>query len=124
MLPSLIGATRRRPVYSSSGWRASSSGPFSTMGLTNTSVCSPDGSKARTCRRRQRLGALLLTPHANTGTLKAYARYLWDVGDIACDLLGKADCARRIRQLAKLGDPLLRKSACGFLKGQLHEGCQ
>jgi hypothetical protein len=73
---------------------------------------------------RQRLGALLLTPHANTGTLKAYARYLWDVGDIACDLLGKADCARRIRQLAKLGDPLLRQNACGFLEGQLHEGCQ
>jgi hypothetical protein len=72
---------------------------------------------------QQRLGALLLTPHANTGTLKAYADYLWDVGDIACDLLGKADCARRIRRLAKLGNPLLRQNACGFLQGQLHEGC-
>jgi hypothetical protein len=72
---------------------------------------------------RQRLGALLLTPRANTGTLKSYAHYLGDVGDIACDLLGNADCARRIRQLAKLGDPLLRQYACGFLQGQLHEGC-
>ena len=73
---------------------------------------------------RQRLGALLLTPHANTGTLKDYAYYLWDVGDIACDLLGKAECARRIRQLAKLGSPMLRQNACGFLQGQLHDSCQ
>jgi hypothetical protein len=73
---------------------------------------------------QQRLGALLLTPHANTDTLDAYANYLWDVGDIACDLLGKADCARRIRQLAKLGNPLLRQNACGFLQGQLDEPCQ
>jgi hypothetical protein len=72
---------------------------------------------------RQRLGALLLAPRANTGTLKAYAYYLGDVGDIACDLLGKADCARRIRQLTKLGGPLLQQYACGFLQGQLHEGC-
>jgi hypothetical protein len=73
---------------------------------------------------RQRLGALLLTPHANNGTLKDYAEYLWYVGDIACDLLGKADCTRRIRKLAKLGNPLLRRNACGFLQGQLDEGCQ
>ncbi len=72
---------------------------------------------------RQRLGALLLTPRANTSTIKAYARYLGYVGDIACDLLGKAECARRIRALAKLGNPLLRENACGFLQGQLHEGC-
>jgi hypothetical protein len=72
---------------------------------------------------RQRLGSLLLTPYANKKTLNAYADYLGDIGDIACDLLGKADCARRIRKLARLGDPLLRENACGFLKGQLHEGC-
>ncbi len=72
---------------------------------------------------QQRLGVLLLTPSANASTLEAYAHYLGDVGDIACDLLGKADCAMRIRQLAKLGSPLLQQYACGFLQGQLHEGC-
>jgi hypothetical protein len=72
----------------------------------------------------RRLGTFLLTPRANTGTLNTYAYYLADVGDIACDLLGKADCAKRIRQLTKLGNPLLSQYACGFLRGQLHVGCQ
>jgi hypothetical protein len=72
---------------------------------------------------RQQLGTLLLTPTANNDTLKNYARYLWDVGDIACELLGKAECVRQIRALAGLGDPVLRENACQFLKGQMDEDC-
>jgi hypothetical protein len=73
---------------------------------------------------RQRLGAFLLTPSANADSLDDYARYLWNVGDIACDLLGKPECTRRIRSLEGLGNPALRESACGFLKGQLGVDCQ
>jgi hypothetical protein len=72
---------------------------------------------------RERLGALLLTPSASTDTLEQYARYLWNVGDIACELLGNPECIRRIRRLEGLGNPALQESACGFLKGQLGVGC-
>jgi hypothetical protein len=73
---------------------------------------------------RHRLGELLLTPSANTDTLEDYARYLGDVGDIACDLLGRDECARRIRSLASLGNPSLRKQACAFLQGELGRPCE
>ena len=73
---------------------------------------------------RDRLGALLLTPAANSDSLDDYARYLFDVGDIACDLLGKPECIRRIRTLERLENPALRESACGFLKGQLEADCR
>jgi hypothetical protein len=72
---------------------------------------------------RQRLGALLLTPTANAETLKDYADYLWDVGDIACELLGKDECAIRVKGLSGMGDPTLRENACNFLKGQLSLDC-
>jgi hypothetical protein len=72
---------------------------------------------------RQRLGKLLLTPGANSDSLDHYADYLWDVGDIACDLLGKAECAQQIRGLMNLGSPSLRDAACNFLKGQLGAAC-
>jgi hypothetical protein len=70
----------------------------------------------------ERLGTLLLRPAANSDTLDDYAHYLWYVGDIACELLGKAECARRIRELTILGSSKLRESACHFLKGQLALG--
>jgi hypothetical protein len=73
---------------------------------------------------RQQLGTLLVTPSANSDSLDAYARYLWNVGDTACELLGKTECIRRIRDLQTLGNPTLRESACGFLKGQLGTDCQ
>jgi hypothetical protein len=73
---------------------------------------------------RMRMGALLLTPSANSDSLEDYARYLWSVGDIACELLGKLECTRRIRTLEGLGSPALRDSACGFLKGQLGASCE
>jgi hypothetical protein len=77
---------------------------------------------ARLPARRQ-LGTLLLTPAANSDTLKDYAHYLWYVGDIACELLGKAECVRQIKALAKMGSPILRENACNFLKGQMDEPC-
>ena len=73
---------------------------------------------------RERMGALLLTPSANSDSLDDYARYLWNIGDIACELLGKPECAKRISRLQRLGNPALRESACGFLKGQLGVDCQ
>jgi len=72
---------------------------------------------------REKLGTLLLTPSANSDKLDDYADYLWDVGDIACELLGKAECTQRIRALSALGNSHLREQACGFLKGQLGQGC-
>jgi hypothetical protein len=72
---------------------------------------------------KQQLGALLLTPSANGDSLKYYASYLWYVGDIACELLGKEECARRIRGLMALGNPELRENACQFLGNQLGVKC-
>jgi hypothetical protein len=72
---------------------------------------------------RQRLGVLLLTPAANSDTPEDFARYLWNSGDIACDLLGKAQCALQIRSLTELASPALREAACNYLKGQLGEEC-
>jgi hypothetical protein len=80
--------------------------------------------RGRPLPARQRLGAFLLTPSANSNSLDEYARYLWNVGDVACDLLGKLECTRRIRSLEELGNPALRESACSFLGGQLGVECQ
>ena len=72
---------------------------------------------------RARLGIFLLTPSANSDSLDDYARYLGQVIEIACDLLGEKECTRQIRALAELGNPQLRADACGLLEGQLHETC-
>ena len=72
---------------------------------------------------RRRLGTLLLTPTANNDSLDDFANYLWNIGDIACDLLGKPECIRQIRNLQELGNPTLRLSACNFLQGQLGVDC-
>jgi hypothetical protein len=72
---------------------------------------------------REKLGILLLTPSANSRSLPDYAQYLPNVGDIACELLGKAECVERIRSLAALGDASLKTAACGYLKGQQSVSC-
>jgi hypothetical protein len=72
---------------------------------------------------RQRLGTLLLKPSANSDKIEDYAQYLFQVGDIACELLGKAECVTQIKRLTKLGSPVLEEAACSFLKGQLDEDC-
>ncbi len=84
----------------------------------------PSWSQGRPLPARQRLGVFLLTPSANTDSLDDYSRYLWNVGDVACDLLGKRECARRLGSLEGLGNPTLRESACGFLNDQLGVDCQ
>ena len=71
----------------------------------------------------KRLGILLLTLTANSDTLEDYAGYLPLVIDIACELLGRPDCTRRIQALADLGSPRLREVACGFLKDQFGQPC-
>lgn len=72
---------------------------------------------------QQQVGTLLLTPAANSDTLEDYAKYLWDAGDIACELLGRVECVRQIRAIAALGSPVLRENACHFLKAQIGEDC-
>jgi hypothetical protein len=72
---------------------------------------------------RRQFGTMLLTPAANGDVLDDYAKYLWDVGDIACEVLGKAECVQQIRALAELGNPVLRENACHFLEGRLGEAC-
>jgi hypothetical protein len=50
---------------------------------------------------RRRVGVLLLTPSADCvtapGEMRDYINYLWQVGDLACRLLGKEECIRRMR---------------------------
>jgi len=72
----------------------------------------------------QRLGTLLLTPAANADTLEEYANYLWSAGDIACELLGKKECARQIRALMTLGNQVLEEQACHFLEAEVGVECR
>jgi hypothetical protein len=72
---------------------------------------------------RQKLGALLFTPSANSDNLEDYARYLWDVARIACDLLGKEECISQILSLADLGNAELHNQACAYLKDVLSKDC-
>lgn len=72
---------------------------------------------------QQQLGLLLLTPAANSDTPDDFATYLWNVGDIACELLGRVECVEHIRALAGIGKPALHEAACRFLKGQLGVDC-
>lgn len=71
----------------------------------------------------QRLGVLLLTPPANSETLEDFSTYLWDIGDIACELLGKAECARRVDALLLVHNTSLADAACHFLKSELQVDC-
>jgi hypothetical protein len=76
-----------------------------------------------TAEARSELGTLLLTPSANSDNLDDYAQYLDEVIEIACELLPKGDCIAQVRHLADMGNPKLRESACGLLKGLLGEDC-
>jgi hypothetical protein len=68
---------------------------------------------------REKFGLLLLEPSATGSSLEAYSDYLWDVGDIACELLGKLACIKPINELGRLGSAPLRESACRFLQFEL-----
>jgi len=46
---------------------------------------------------REKFDRLLLTPSESGGDTEAYADYLWEVEDIACELLGQSACAELIR---------------------------
>ncbi len=73
---------------------------------------------------QRQIGTLFLTPAAKGDTLAEYAPNLWVVADIACDLLGKAECVRQIKALAQLGDPVLHEHACKYLKSEMDEDCR
>ena len=53
--------------------------------------------------------------------LEDYAPYLFGVGDIAYELLGKDECVRRTRGLLSFDNAKLTEAACVFLKGQFRE---
>lgn len=65
----------------------------------------------------KRLGAMLLDPPANCATPSDYHQWLWEVADMACDLLGRTECVSRIRALQDV-DPRLRVIGCEYLKAQ------
>ena len=71
----------------------------------------------------ERLGVMLLTPSANSETLEDFSKYLWDIGGIACEFLGKAECARRVGDLLSLHSTSLADAACHFLKDELQVDC-
>jgi hypothetical protein len=70
----------------------------------------------------ERLADLLLTPSAHE-TPAEFARGLVDAADLACILVGKAECARRIGALSELHDPDLSATVCAYLRAQLEEPC-
>ena len=77
---------------------------------------------------RQRVGVLLLTPSADCvtapGEMRHYINYLWQVGDLACLLLGKEECIRRVRSLTASRNVALRKGACEYLEKELETNCE
>lgn len=73
---------------------------------------------------RQRLGVLLLTPEAVASTRTEFAETMWDDADVACSLLGKMECVRRIKALTTLGEPALSRAACEYLRFQQGENCE
>jgi hypothetical protein len=68
---------------------------------------------------RERFGALLLTLEM----LEPPPDYIWTIGDIACDLLGGAECTRRITELMATGSSEMRKQASNFLICLYDEAC-
>lgn len=74
---------------------------------------------------RQELGALLLTPTANCGSILDYAQYfLNEAGDLACEVLGESECIPQIKKLARSGSEAMRTSACEFLRNELRKSCK
>ena len=73
---------------------------------------------------RRHFGELLFTPSANSDSLGDYAEYLPVVFDIACELLGKADCALRLAALSDMNDVRLQQISCGLLKGEFGRPCR
>lgn len=73
---------------------------------------------------RQRLGMLLLTPEAVASSRKEFAETMWDDADVACSLLGKAECINRIKALTTLGEPVLSRAACEYLRAQQGADCE
>ncbi len=72
---------------------------------------------------RQKLGVLLLSPTAVANNAQEFAGSLWNNADLACSLLGRVDCTNRIKTLASLGEPVLRRVACDYLHAQQGEEC-
>ncbi|HEY1754970.1 MAG TPA: hypothetical protein VGG72_06210 [Bryobacteraceae bacterium] len=72
---------------------------------------------------KARLGTFLLMPSANADTHEEYDNVLGFVFDIACDLLGKEECVRHLKELGALGNPKLRDHACGLLEALFKQTC-
>lgn len=77
---------------------------------------------------RERLGALLLSPSDDEEDLYSFGDRIWERADVACELLGKEGCVRKLRDLAALGGKTpggeaLKEAACQYLKAELREKC-
>ena len=71
-----------------------------------------------------RFAQLLLTPGANAPTLSEFAtRGFPEPANLACFILGAAECISRIKALATLGDANLRRTSCSYLNSQFGEAC-
>ena len=63
-----------------------------------------------------RFAQLLLTPNANTRTLKEFATHGFpEPADLACFILGKEECVGQIQTLASLGDADLRRAGLAVI---------
>jgi hypothetical protein len=72
---------------------------------------------------RTRFGRLLLTPAAYAGTLVEFSQGFTNLASLAQMVLGDAEARTRVRELAGLGDPDLRREACDFLQMNFQEKC-
>lgn len=73
---------------------------------------------------RRRFGKMLLTPAANCADSDEYATYfLQTAGDLACEALGRTECVKQIKSLAR-ANPELHTAACTYLLGQQKATCE
>lgn len=73
---------------------------------------------------KQEFGELLLSPAARGTTPSGFSNGFFTPASTACFILGNARCIERIRALAALGDPDLRRAACDFLRSELQVTCE
>lgn len=72
---------------------------------------------------QRQLGTLLLTLEAVSEDAGRYVEDMLSNADIACELLGKTQCAQRIRELST-ENSALHEPLCQFLRSELGQECE
>lgn len=72
---------------------------------------------------RERLGNMLLDPVSNPDRFRRPGEPDWDRWDLACELMGKAGCVRRLNEIARSRDASARAAACLYLDAQQNVRC-